>query len=96
MDLDRRYVRKDNYPGLPEALEEYNYWIADAGRCIMAIPTALMEEAHANGDLDMFEVPMPVKYVLAKGWTIAYGHVIVEAEYDNTLGLIVPEGYEEW
>lgn len=94
--LPAHMVRKDQYPGLPDELKEFNYWIADSGRSIMAIPETVLPRAEAEGDLELFEVPVPVKYVLEKGYRMYKGHVIVDAEYDSFLGLVVPEEYTEW
>ena len=95
-DLPEAAVHKDNYRGLPQELQEFNYWIVDSGRCVMAVPETLLPEAEAAGDLDLYEVPIPVKYVLEKGYRLYRGHVIVEAGYDPEIGLVIPEGYEEW
>ena len=95
-DLPPSMVRKDQYPGLPDELAQFNYWIQDCGRCILSIPESLLAEAETNGDLDMYEVPMPVKYVLEKGYRVYKGHIIVAAEYDQILGLNMPEEYNEW
>lgn len=48
-------IKKDNYPGLPDILKEFNYYYQDCGHVIMAIPEIILNEAIQNGDLDMFE-----------------------------------------
>ena len=88
-------VAKDYYPGLPDELKEFNYTVVDSGHCIMAIPTILLAAAEASGDLDLYECTIPVKYVLEKGYRMYKGHVIVDAEYDSTYGLLIPEKYFE-
>lgn len=94
-DLDKRYIiEHPDYAGLPEELKEYLYYILDSGYVIMAVPECLLKEA--GDDLDMYECPVPVRYVLEKGYEIRDGHIIVNAPYDNMLGLDVPEEYTEY
>lgn len=82
-------ITKDNYSGLPEELKEFNYYYNDGatGHVIMAIPECLMEEAEQDGDLDMFECPFPVRYVLEKGYRVYKNHIICKAHYDEIFGL---------
>ena len=90
-------VEKDNYSGLPTELNEFNYYYRDGetGHVIMAIPECLLDEAEKNGDLDMYECPFPVKYILKKGYRIHKNHVICDAKYDMNVGLIIEEKYFE-
>ena len=82
-------VVKDNYNGIPEELKEFNYYYNDGetGHVIMAIPECVLKEAEADGDLDLFECPFPVKYVLEKGYRMYKDHVICDGKYDSFLGL---------
>lgn len=89
-------VRKDNYKNLPEELREFNYYFPDCGHSIMAIPECKLSEAIEDGDLDMFECPFPVKYVLQKGYRIYEKHVICEAEYHPAFGLSIDEEWDEF
>lgn len=95
--LVQSYIKKDNYIGIPEELKEFNYFYADNdnGHVIMAIPECLLKEASEDGDLDMYECPIPVKYVLEKGYQIYDNHIICDAEYDSDFGLMVDEVYYE-
>lgn len=88
-------ITKDNYFGLPEELNEFNYYYNDGetGHVIMAIPECLLEEA--EGDLDMFECPFPVKYVLENGYRIYKNHVICNGKYDPVFGLEIDEKWYE-
>lgn len=90
-------VSKDNYIGIPEELEEFNYYYDDGetGHVIMAIPECLIDEADRNGNLDMFECPFPVRYVLEKGYRMYKEHVICEGDYDMDFGLEIEEDYYE-
>ena len=90
-------VIKDFYPGLPKELREFNYYYPDGetGHVIMAIPQCLLKEAEENGDLDMFECPFPVKYVLEKGYRIYKDHVVCEAKYDMIFGLQIEQKWHE-
>lgn len=89
-------VAKDNYKGLPEELKEFNYYIPDGGNSIMVIPESFRSQAYASGRLDAYEVGIPVKYVLEKGYTVENGYVFCDVPYDNKVGAIVDEKYEEW
>lgn len=93
---DLHGVEKDSYTGLPEELKEFNYFIPDCGNVIMAMPECLLKEAEENGDLDMFECPFPVKYVLEKGYRIYKDHVICNGRYDMDTGLQIEERYYEY
>lgn len=95
-DLNPKMVKKDNYPGLPEVLREFNYYLDDSGHCIMAIPECLLPEAEKNGDLELFEVPVPVKYIIENGCYIYKKHVICDVEYDPIFGMVVPDEYREF
>lgn len=90
-------IRKDNYPGLPDTLKDYNYYYEEGGigHVIMAIPETVLNEAIQNGDLDMFECPVPCKYVLEQGFRIYENHVIVDCAYDRLLGLNIDPSYFE-
>ena len=96
-DLNPNMIRKvDDYPGLPEELKELCYWVADTGYAIMAIPSDVIGEAWSAMDPEMYEIPMPVKYVLDKGWKHFEGSIVVECKYSHEIGAIIPKGYEEW
>ena len=92
-----RGITKDNYAGLPEELKEFSYYYndGDTGHVIMAIPECLMGKAEQNGDLDMFECPFPVKYVLQNGYRIYKNHVICEGKYDENFGLDIDSQWFE-
>ena len=94
--LDKGRIRKDSYKGLPAELQEFNYYYADGetGHVIMAIPRCLMDEAEKDGVLDMFECPIPCRYVLERGYLLYKKHVIVDAPY-GMFGAEVDEGYYE-
>jgi hypothetical protein len=92
-----RSVTKDNYYNLPKELEEFNYYYNDGetGHVIMAIPECLLKEAEQNGNLDMFECPFPVKYVLENGYKMYKDHVICNGKYDSVFGLEIDEKWFE-
>ena len=95
--LDLSKIWKDDYSNLPEELREFNYYYDDeeTGHVIMAIPECLLNKAEEVGDLDAFECPFPVKYVLEKGYRMYKDHVICEGKYDPVFGLEIEEGYGE-
>ena len=86
-------VKKVHYMDLPSELDEFSYWVADCGYCVMAIPECLLSTALDAGDLYNYEVPFPVKYVMKKGYRMYNGHLIVEGKYDKNFGLVIPEEY---
>lgn len=96
-DLNPAMIRKvNNYPDLPDELVEYCYYLSDCGYSIMAIPECLLSEHIKSTDLWEYEVPMPVKYVLATGYRMFEGYVIVKAKYDNIFGLVIDGDYDEY
>ncbi len=82
------------YPGLPEMLKEYHVYTQDSGHSLCAIPLSLLEDARAEPW--QFEVPIPVKYVLEKGYTFFCDYIVVDVPYDEELGVVVDEKYEEY
>lgn len=95
-DLSKNLFRKDNYPGLPEELQEYAYYLMDSGHCLMCIPECFEDAAFSGGEPDMYEAAVPTRYVLEKGYRIREGYCVVCVEYDEDLGVVVPEGYDEF
>ena len=61
----------------------------------MAIPECLLAKAEQKGDLDMFECPFPVRYVLEKGYRMVDAHVVCDGYYDENFGLEISEEYYE-
>lgn len=94
-DLPESMYKKDYYNGLPLDLQKFNYYISDSGHVIMAVPNQLLEEAEKKRNLDMYECPVPVKYVLEKGYKIYKNHVIVDVNYGR-FGIEVPDEYIEY
>lgn len=96
-DLPKSMVRKvDDYPGLPAELKELCYWLPDSGYNIMAIPESVLKEHFGDMDLWRHECPMPVKYVLEKGYKWFEGYLVVDAPYSHDFGLIVDDKYTEF
>lgn len=95
-DLPKSMARKADYPGLPEELANYCYWLADSGTCVMCVPECLLKEHFGSLELWRYEVPVPVRYVLEKGYRLFEEYVVVQADYDKKRGLAIPgEYYEE-
>lgn len=86
-------VQDKPYDGLPDELRPYHFWISDSGHIIMAVLAEHWDEAEVKDD---YELPVPVKYVLEKGYEIKDGYVIVAAPYDSEFGLCIDEDYEEF
>ena len=86
----RPYSRK-----LPEELRPYHYYMLDAGHSIMCVLEAHLEKAQKTS-MDDYELPVPVKYVLDKGYRFVGGYILVDAEYDSLIGLIADDKYSEY
>lgn len=96
-DLPAYMVREDSrYPGLPEELKPFAYYVMDAGHSVMAVPLCIWQEAVSNGDPDMYEVPVPTKYILERGYAMKEGHVVADVPYNSMFGLEVEEKYTEY
>lgn len=91
------FVREDHYPDLPEELSHLNYYVEDLGHVIFAIPSGLLEQMdYTKYDLDLFEVALPVKYVLSHDYRfIDDDHIVVKCEYDLKTGPIVDGSWIE-
>lgn len=96
---DIAFMVKDvPYPGdIPAEVAHLHYYISDSGHCIMSIPKVFEDKAKENGAA-MYEVALPVKYVLEKGYRLLPGtdSIVVEVEYDEDFGTMIPEGYSEF
>ncbi len=89
-------VREVPYEGdLPDELKEFRYYISDSGHCILCILRSNLDKARQS-DMYTFEMPIPARYVLENGYEIFNGHVVVDAEYSSSHGLIVDESYFEY
>ena len=91
------FVKEDHYPDLPEELKHLNYYVEDLGHVICGIPSGLLEQIDCTRyELDLFEVALPVKYVLAHDYKMIDGdHVIVKCEYDLKTGPIIDRSWIE-
>ena len=89
-------LRDKEYPGvLPDELKPLHAYIVDSGHVIMCI-LKKYENMLQTSDAIMYECPVPAKYVLSHPYEIINGHVLIEAEYSETLGLVVDEKYYEF
>lgn len=94
-------IQEIPYPRpLPVELVPYHAFLSDSGHIICVIPSVLLTKAIASGHLWKYEVAMPVKYVLKKGYTLVEGHdekhVVVDAPYSSNIGVMIPDGYTEF
>ena len=92
-------LRAIPYPRpLPAEISHLHYYIIDSGHSIMCVPECLLEESKASGEIDMYEAPVPVKYVLEKGWRKIPGTdcISVDVPYDDTFGVDAPDEYSEY
>lgn len=88
VDLNR------SYPGLPKELEPFSAYIMDSGLCVMCIPEKFRVQAGNNPD--DYEVGIPTKYVLTHQYGIENGYVFIDVPYDDALGVVVDEEYEQY
>lgn len=89
------------YPGeMPEELEKFRYCFAREGHVIMIIPQNYLEEAIRENDLDAYEIAIPVKFVLEKGYKFVDGdddHLVGFFDYDPETQMVnVPFDYYEY
>ncbi|MCE5342775.1 MAG: hypothetical protein LLF96_04190 [Eubacteriales bacterium] len=94
-------VRNIPYPHpLPAELVPYHTYVADGGHCLCAIPREILPPMPSADKLWMYEVPIPVKYVLHIGYTWMVGDqekfLLVDVPYSNELGSMVPDGFDEF
>ena len=90
----------DPYPGeMPEELIPFHYYFAHEGHVIMIIPRNYLDVALETGELDDYEIQIPVKYVLEKGYSFVEGHpnyIVGNFDYDDELQRVdVPDDYYE-
>lgn len=89
-------VREMDYPGiLPAQLKPFHTYLRDCGHSLMCIPKQFVK-AISSGRAYMYEVPIPVKYVMEKGFELIDGYLVVDVSYDRMLGVIVEESYDEY
>jgi hypothetical protein len=93
-------IRKDDYSNLPEDLKEFNYFYHNRkGHVIMGVAKYYLdncEEEITEEQLDKYEEPIPVKFVLENGYTIYKNHVICNGYYDGSRGgLVIEDKYYE-
>lgn len=66
----------------------------------MVIPRNYLKIALESGDLDDYEIQIPVKYVLEKGYEFVEGHldyIVGNFDYDDELQKVdVPAEYYEY
>ncbi len=91
----------EEYPGdLPEDLKPFHYCFAREGHILMIIPRNYLQEAFDENDLDAYEIAIPVKYVLEKGYEHVEGHedyIVGNFDYDPEIQKVdVPPEYYEY
>lgn len=110
-DFDSLNVRKsvfdmqvmtldDPYPGeLPPELLKFHYYFAKEGHVLMVIPRNYLDIALETGELDDYEIQIPVKFVLEKGYEFVEGHlnyIVGNFDYNDELQKVeVPDEYYE-
>ena len=86
--------------GLPPELEKFHYYFSHEGHVLMVIPRNYLKIALESGDLDDYEIQIPVKYVLEKGYEFVEGHldyIVGNFDYDDELQKVdVPAEHYEY
>ena len=99
--FDMQVLTLDNeYEGeLPEELKKFHYYFAQEGHVLMVIPRNYLQTALETGDLDDYEIQIPVKYVLEKGYEFVednFNYIVGNFDYDDELQKVdVPDEYYE-
>lgn len=89
-------VKEIDYPGgLPAELKEFHSYIVDGGHVLMCIPKQFMTALSSDKPY-MYEAPIPVKYVMEKGYELVDDYLLVDVLYDGILGVVVDEIYDEF
>ncbi|MFZ3132736.1 MAG: hypothetical protein WA125_16945 [Desulfosporosinus sp.] len=92
----KHMVKAISYPGgIPADIIAHHVYLLDAGHSILCVLTQHWDDA-TKGDPNGYEVPVPVKYVLEKGYKISGDFIVVDAPYDSDFGLDVPDEYYEY
>lgn len=77
---------------IPEDLKPYGVYVSDGGYCVMSIIPAFVDRV----PIEDYLIPVPVRYLMYKGYSFAHDYPVVEAEYDGETGLVIPDGFEDF
>ena len=82
-------------PETPEDLLPYACYVPDNGYCVVVIPEQFADPTGkwAGGSPEDYEVPVPTRYVLERGYRVEDGHVYCDVPYEDGIGTVVPESY---
>ncbi|WP_031539338.1 hypothetical protein [Bacillus sp. MB2021] len=80
---------------LPKELDYYYVWLPDCGHSIMCVLSQHIDDAR-KGEITDYMLPIPVKYVLEKGYIVHPDCIEVKAQYVLPMGLYIDGDYEEW
>lgn len=94
-DIKHMVSKRTYSKGFPAELQPYFYYISDSGHCIMCVLECHLEEAQQSS-MDDYELPIPIRYVLEKGYRLIDVYVVVDAPYDSAIGLDIDEKYYEF
>lgn len=88
--------KKSYHSPLPPEIIDWYCYPLDSGHSILSIVSAHAAKCFAHGENPFLcLVPVPVKTVL-RGFNIIEGFVIVDAEYNQILGLLTPAEDDEF
>ena len=67
-----------HYPALPESLDPFIFGFVEIGPCVMAILERDFQEAFAEGEPQLWELPVPCKLFMELPWRFHEGCVVVD------------------
>lgn len=100
---DLQVITLDNdYPEgqMPDELKPFHAYFAREGHVLMIIPQNYLDIAIEEEDLDAYEIAIPVKFVLEKGYKFVEGHpnyIVGNFDYIEEIQKVeVPTEYYEY
>ena len=79
---------------IPKEIRFAYTYNSETGHSILAIPSCLANES--KGRETDYLIPMPLRYVLEKGYVLRDGYLYVDVKYDPVFGADIPEEYFDY
>ena len=81
------YIEKYPENKLPFELQMNLDYICDSGWCVKVLTTGALNTEYGEGDLSGAVAPVPVQYVMRKGYSYYKGYLLVDMPYDRIYGV---------
>lgn len=95
--LEGYLIAGKSYPRpLPQSLATWYCYTSDGGHSIVCVLEVHWREHQEKEDLSDYLIPIPVKSVLRQGYAEHNGYIVIDMPYDQDVGLLVPDGDDEW